>query len=217
MTLPASGSITYNQVNTETGNSATRSFGMNWVRDYATKDSIKDLNSLHNRAWYQRNQDGNCNNGNCTSNCNCGNVNCTDCYIAGAVDCANCDSRSWLQGNCNCACTYNCTTGQVSYNCICLCACAWSDDMLKEVVGDIKDPLSIVRELKGFYYRGNDMARRLGLDPNLDVGVSAQDVERAIPEVLGPTMGDFKTVRYERMVPVLIEAIKELEKKINEK
>ena len=89
--------------------------------------------------------------------------------------------------------------------------------MLKEVVGDIKDPLSIVRELKGFYYRGNDMARRLGLDPNLDVGVSAQDVERAIPEALGPTMGDFKTVRYERMVPVLIEAIKELGKKINEK
>ena len=125
MTLPASGAITYVDVNNETGNASTRSFGMNWVRDYATKDGIKDLNSLHDRAWYQRNQDGNCNNGNCTSDCNCGNVNCVDCYIAGGVDCANCDSRAYLQGNCNCACTYNCTTGQVSYNCNCNCNCEW--------------------------------------------------------------------------------------------
>jgi hypothetical protein len=61
------------------------------------------------------------------------------------------------------------------------------------------------------------MARELGLDPSLDVGVSAQNVEQVMPEALGPMMGDFKTVRYERLVPVLIEAIKELEKKINEK
>jgi len=78
-----------------------------------------------NKAYYQRNMDGNCtNNGaNCESNCNCncGNVQCNATANCSAVDCRNCDSQSWLQVNCNCNPTYNCNSNQncYSYNCNC--------------------------------------------------------------------------------------------------
>lgn len=218
MTLPASGTIKFSEVNTELGRASTLGINMAWIKSLE-KVPTNPLSGKYSKAYYQSNMDGNCNNGNCVESFGSGNINCVNCVINGQVNCVNCDTQSYLQTNCNCACTYNCTFTTRSYNCncACLCACAWSDDMLKDVEGDIKDPLAIVRELKGFYYRGNDMARELGLDPSLDVGVSAQNVEQVMPEALGPMMGDFKTVRYERLVPVLIEAIKELEKKINEK
>ena len=49
-----------------------------------------------------------------------------------------------------------------------------------------------------------------------EVGVSAQEVQRVLPEVVVPAPIDEKylTVRYERMVPLLIEAIKEQQNKI---
>ena len=89
---------------------------------------INDLDTIHGLAYYQNNTTGDCNNGNCTSNCNCGDHNCSNCLISGTVDCSNCDSQSYLQPNCNCNCTYNCTTSQTSINCNCncsfICACA---------------------------------------------------------------------------------------------
>jgi hypothetical protein len=50
-----------------------------------------------------------------------------------------------------------------------------------------------------------------------DVGVSAQEVEKTLPEALGPSIafGQIKTVRYERLIPLLIEAVKALDQKVN--
>jgi hypothetical protein len=49
----------------------------------------------------------------------------------------------------------------------------------------------------------------------MDVGVSAQDVYKVLPEALGERMGQYQTVRYERLVPLLVEAIKELNDKVD--
>jgi hypothetical protein len=68
--------------------------------------------------------------------------------------------------------------------------------------------------LSGFFYRGNDQARGLGLDTNRTVGVSAEEIKQSLPEALGPMMGQYMTVQYERLVPVLIEAVKALEQKL---
>jgi len=123
MTLPSSGPLTINDVNIETGRGSGTATGIDWIRDN-TKDNATNLNQLYSRAYYQRNVDGNCDNGNCTSNCNCGNIPGSNCLISGTVNCTNCDTQSWLQSDCNCACTYNCTTSETSYNCNCDCACA---------------------------------------------------------------------------------------------
>jgi hypothetical protein len=129
MTLQSSGAISFQDLKNETGQPAGFSASMQWVKDNGktakggTTGVINDMNTMHDKAYYQDNNSGNCNNGNCTNDCNCGNVNCFNCVITGAVNCTNCDTKAYLQPNCNCNCTYNCTTGQVSHDCD--CACPW--------------------------------------------------------------------------------------------
>ena len=94
----------------------------------------------------------------------------------------------------------------------------YSDDRLKTRLGYITDALDKVNKLNGFYYHANQTAIDLGYEPKKEVGVSAQEVNAIMPEVVAPAPIDeqYLTVRYERLVPLLIQAIKELDKKVNE-
>lgn len=220
MTLPSSGPISISDINTEIGQPANYSTSLAWVSDY-TKDHVTNLGALYGRAYYSRNMDGNCDNGNCSpNNCNCGNIGESNCFINGTVNCANCDGQAWLQSNCNCACTYNCTVctgGSRNCNCNCACDCFWSDDTLKDRQGNIENALDIIDQLDGFFYTGNQQAARMGLNTQLDAGVSAQRVEEVFPVAMGTNMPgtQIKQVRYERLVPLLIEAVKQLRKQVN--
>jgi hypothetical protein len=51
----------------------------------------------------------------------------------------------------------------------------------------------------------------LGYEKKTDVGISAQDVHAIFPEIIAPAPIDSKymTVRYEKLIPLLIEAIKD--------
>jgi hypothetical protein len=88
---------------------------------------------------------------------------------------------------------------------------------LKDRTGPITNALDLVEQLEGFYYVGNQTAVDIGLNPKLDAGVSAQQVAKIFPTALGDNYQgtDFKQVRYERLVPLLIEAIKELRVELN--
>lgn len=132
MTLPASGQITFNDINVEHGRSGTTA---NTTLDYlnglikaSQRPANPNMDAFHNKAYYQRNADGNCNNGNAGAcNCNCGGgggtpINCNNCVNCNAINCVNCDTQSWFQTNCNCACTYNCNVNSVSYDCDCACS-----------------------------------------------------------------------------------------------
>ena len=100
---------------------------------------------------------------------------------------------------------------------------AYSDDRLKNRQHGIQEPLEKVKALSGFVYEFNAMARSSGFDTQSHIGMSAQDVQKIIPEVVKPapfrlTEGDsnvYSTVAYERMVPLLVEAIKELTQKVD--
>jgi hypothetical protein len=93
----------------------------------------------------------------------------------------------------------------------------FSDDRLKERKNNIENALDKVESLNGFYYIPNELAQELGYEPNLQVGVSAQEVQKILPEVVvpAPIDGQYLTVKYEKLVPLLIEAIKELKEKLN--
>ena len=95
----------------------------------------------------------------------------------------------------------------------------YSDERLKNFEGKIDGALDKVSKLSGYYYRENDKAKELGYENDArQVGVSAQEVEAVMPEVVKPAPVDpeYKTVQYEKLVPLLIEAIKELKEEVRQ-
>ena len=92
----------------------------------------------------------------------------------------------------------------------------YSDDRLKTRLGSIEGALDKVKTLDTFYYEANETAQALGYEAIREVGISAQQVQAVMPETVAPAPIDDKylTVRYERLVPLLIAAIKELEAKV---
>jgi hypothetical protein len=99
----------------------------------------------------------------------------------------------------------------------------YSDERLKTKTGTLTDALDKVCSLDTFTYVPNDLAKSLGLTDGVQrVGVSAQQVQQVLPEAVKPAPFDtlkksgenYLTVQYEKLVPLLIEAIKELNEKI---
>lgn len=103
----------------------------------------------------------------------------------------------------------------------------YSDARLKDFKGKIGDALYKVSQLNGYYYTENEKAEEFGYNnKELQVGVSAQEVQAVLPEVVTPAPFDlnennesksgenYMTVRYEKLVPLLIEAIKELKAEV---
>jgi hypothetical protein len=87
----------------------------------------------------------------------------------------------------------------------------YSDDRLKNRISNIDNAVEKVLSLNGFYYEANEIAQALGYEKKKEVGVSAQEVQNVLPEIVVPAPIDEKylTVRYEKIIPLLIEAIKE--------
>jgi len=88
----------------------------------------------------------------------------------------------------------------------------YSDDKLKTKLGVIENALDKLCSLTGFYYEANEVAQSLGYIPVREVGLSAQETQRVLPEVVVPAPIDDKylTIRYEKVIPLIVEAIKEL-------
>ena len=108
----------------------------------------------------------------------------------------------------------------------------YSDERLKENIVLIPNALNKVMALRGVTYTSNQLAESFGYtNKESQVGVLAGDVEKVLPEAVKPAPFDimrfeeteisrsgenYKTVQYEKLVPLLIEAIKELKAEINE-
>lgn len=93
----------------------------------------------------------------------------------------------------------------------------YSDERLKTKIGNIENALDKVKKIETMVYHANDTAVELGYDSSIiEVGVTAQSVQKVQPEVVvpAPINDKYLTVRYEKLVPLLIEAIKELEAKV---
>ena len=93
-----------------------------------------------------------------------------------------------------------------------------SDDRLKTNKEQLTGALDKVCSLSGFTFNFNETAGELGFNTDHTyVGVSAQDVQKVLPEAVYPAPASDKyiTVQYEKIVPLLIEAIKELSDKVS--
>ena len=103
----------------------------------------------------------------------------------------------------------------------------FSDQRLKTKISKINNPLKIINSLNGFYYKPNQVAHQNGIThTDTEIGLSAQDVQKVLPELVKLAPFDRKntddgklvsksgqnylTVCYERLVPVLVESVKEL-------
>ncbi len=98
-----------------------------------------------------------------------------------------------------------------------------SDIRLKTNIVTIDNALEKVCKLHGFTYNFNETAEKIGWDTSeRHIGVSAQDVKAVVPEAIRKapisdvTETDYMTVQYEKLVPLLIEAIKELKAEVDQ-
>ena len=106
-----------------------------------------------------------------------------------------------------------------------------SDKRLKTNVRKIDNALEKVSQINGVYYNFTDKALELNhtLDKEEQVGLLAQEVQSVLPHIIKPAPFDidresgesisgenYLTIQYEKIVPLLLEAIKELKAEVEE-
>jgi hypothetical protein len=97
-----------------------------------------------------------------------------------------------------------------------------SDVSLKENIKNIENPLEKVNQINGvtFDWTEDYIKQHGGEDQYFvrknDVGVIAQEIEKVLPQVVATREDGIKAVKYDRIVALLIEAVKELKKEIEE-
>jgi len=88
-----------------------------------------------------------------------------------------------------------------------------SDKRLKDNITTIPNALDKVCKLGGYEFDWNS---KQDVYEGHDIGVIAQEVEAVFPELVTTRDSGYKAVKYEKLVAVLIEGIKELSAKVNE-
>lgn len=104
----------------------------------------------------------------------------------------------------------------------------YSDGRLKTKVGGIENALDKIDQLTAFLYKHNEVAKKYGYtDDNIYVGLDANKVREVQPEAtaIAPFDADsagnsisgeyYLTVMYDHLVPLIVEAIKELRQEVN--
>lgn len=106
----------------------------------------------------------------------------------------------WFAGDVN-------VTGQV---CAANIACP-SDERLKTEVSAVNGALSTIGQLRGTYFQWSDRAKsERGLPEGEQLGLLAQEVQDVVPQAVVSMPDGYLAVDYARLVPLLIEAVKEL-------
>ena len=106
----------------------------------------------------------------------------------------------------------------------------YSDERLKNKLEDICDVLNKIKDLNVIKYNNSSLADSYGFENKKQIGLIAQEIIKIYPEIV--TLAPFDTIKkdgdiesksgenyltlkYERLVPILLQAIKELIDKNN--
>jgi len=93
----------------------------------------------------------------------------------------------------------------------------YSDLRLKENIRPITDALKKIDSIEGITYNANALAASMGYDPTIEeIGIIAQDLQLVLPQAVVPAPIDenYLTIRYEKVVCLLLNAVKELAEKV---
>ena len=143
------------------------------------------------------------------------------CGVCGSFGCEQAPDFCCINSGCSagwCSPYFNKSYCPPTYT-TCLCGEYWSDENLKENITTITDPLDKLSKLKGVEFDWKDQyINQLGplVKAKHDVGVIAQDVERIFPGLVNEKSNGFKMVQYEKLIALLIEAVKEQQIQIDD-
>ena len=84
-----------------------------------------------------------------------------------------------------------------------------SDISLKDNIRPIESALFKVNQIAGYEFDWNEKSHQIQQDKGHDVGLVAQEVEKVLPEVIQIREDGIKAVAYEKIVPLLVQAINE--------
>ena len=94
-------------------------------------------------------------------------------------------------------------------------AFASSDKRLKKNIIKIENPIDKIKKLNGIFFEWKE-----GYDEKvqnkINIGVIAQEVQRVLPEIVKERDDGYLAIKYEQLIPVLIEGMKEQQKQIDE-
>jgi len=109
---------------------------------------------------------------------------------------------------------------------------SFSDNRLKNNTSNIANPIDLINKLNGFHYTPNNMALQYGFPSVPDVGLSAQEVQSVLPEIvriapfdmmldsynniISKSGDNYLTICYEKLAPLFVESIKALKKELDE-
>ena len=93
-------------------------------------------------------------------------------------------------------------------------AYASSDERLKDDIQPIKNPIEKINSISGNSFVWNE--DKQDIYKGKDYGVIAQEIEKILPELVTTKENGYKAVKYDKLVSLLIEGIKELSVEVNE-
>ncbi len=88
-----------------------------------------------------------------------------------------------------------------------------SDRNLKDNIQPIENPLEKMDKIGGYTFVWND---KQSTYKGKDIGVVAQEIQEIMPEIVATRANGYLGVKYEKIVPLLIESIKELKKEVED-
>ena len=93
-------------------------------------------------------------------------------------------------------------------------AFASSDERLKDNIKPIENPLEVISQISGNTFDWN--SEKQNIYNGKDYGVIAQEIQKVMPELVDTRDSGYLAVKYDKIVPLLIESIKELKREIEE-
>lgn len=88
-----------------------------------------------------------------------------------------------------------------------------SDKRLKDDITPISDPIEKLNKIGGYKFKWNEKSSSYTGE---DYGVIAQEVEQIMPEIVEERETGYKALSYDRLIPLLIECVKDQQKQIDE-